>query len=220
MLTGDGIKLRQIGWGIATFLGLMVAAYALTALAVPIVRSPVIVARLHSVPLLVMLHLIGGAVAISLGALQLNSWIRRRYLRVHRWLGRCYVIAVLVGGGAALLLAPLADGGLPSSVGFGMLGTLWIGSTVTAYICIRRHRIDLHRAWMLRSYGLTFAAVTLRLWLPLSQIAGLPFIPSYQAIAWLCWVPNLVVVEWLVLTRPASALQHSARDASKQTGMV
>jgi len=37
---------------------------------------------------------------------------------------------------------------------------------------------------------------------------------------WLCWVTNLVVVEWLVLTRPASALQQSARDASKQTGVV
>jgi len=45
-------------------------------------------------------------------------------------------------------------------------------------------------------------------------------LPSYQAIAWLCWVPNLVVVEWLVLTRPASALQQSAPDAPRQTGVV
>jgi hypothetical protein len=66
-------------------------------------------------------------------------------------------------------------------------------------VCARRRRIDLHRAWMLRSYSLTFAAVTLRIWLPLSQVAGLPFLPSYQAIAWLCWVPNLIVVEWFVL---------------------
>jgi hypothetical protein len=59
----------------------------------------------------------------------------------------------------------------------------------------------LHRAWMLRSYALTFAAVTLRIWLPLSQIAGIPFQEAYAAIAWLCWVPNLVVVEWFILRR-------------------
>jgi Predicted membrane protein (DUF2306) len=197
----EGTKLLKIGWGIMTVLGLVVAAYALGALVLPIVRSPVIVARLHAVPLLVILHLTGGALAITLGALQLNSRIRRNYLAVHRWIGRCYVIAVLVGGGAGLSLATMADGGLPSSIGFGMLGILWIGSTVTAYLCARRRRIDLHRAWMLRSYSLTFAAVTLRLWLPLSQVVGLPFLPSYQAIAWLCWVPNLIVVEWFVLRR-------------------
>jgi hypothetical protein len=197
----DGSRLRQFGWGLMTVLGFVVAAYALGALALPIARSPVIVARMRTVPLPVILHLIGGALAIMLGALQLNRRIRRHHLAVHRWLGRCYCIAVLVGGGAGLTLATMADGGLPAGMGFGMLGVLWIGSTVTAYIFIRRRRIDLHRAWMLRSYGLTFAAVTLRIWLPLSQVAGLPFLPSYQAIAWLCWVPNLVVVEWFVLSR-------------------
>jgi uncharacterized membrane protein len=197
----ESSRLRQFGWGLMTVLGFVVAAYALGALALPIARSPVIVARMRTVPLPVILHLIGGALAIMLGALQLNSRIRRKHLELHRWLGRCYCIAVLVGGGAGLTLATMADGGLPSSMGFGMLGVLWIGSTVTAYIYIRRRRIDLHRVWMLRSYGLTFAAVTLRIWLPLSQVAGLPFLPRYQAIAWLCWVPNLLVVEWIVLSR-------------------
>jgi len=54
---------------------------------------------------------------------------------------------------------------------------------------------------MTRSYALTFAAVTLRIYLPLSQVAGIPFEPAYQTIAWLCWVPNLIVAEWLILRR-------------------
>ena len=54
---------------------------------------------------------------------------------------------------------------------------------------------------MLRSYALTLAAVTLRVYLPLSQIYGIDFIAAYQAIAWLCWVPNLVIVDWFVLKR-------------------
>ena len=55
---------------------------------------------------------------------------------------------------------------------------------------------------MLRSYALTLAAVTLRLYLPISQMLGLPFGPSYQVISWLAWVPNLLVVELFVIHRP------------------
>lgn len=54
---------------------------------------------------------------------------------------------------------------------------------------------------MIRSYALTLAAVTLRIYLPLSQLAGVPFGDAYQVISWLCWVPNLVVAEWVVLRR-------------------
>jgi len=43
--------------------------------------------------------------------------------------------------------------------------------------------------------------VTLRIYLPLSGAAGIEFKAAYQAIAWLCWVPNLVIVEWFVLAR-------------------
>jgi hypothetical protein len=53
---------------------------------------------------------------------------------------------------------------------------------------------------MIRNFALTFAAVTLRLYLPPVLIVGLPFAMSYAIIAWLCWVPNLLVAEWLAKT--------------------
>jgi hypothetical protein len=193
--------LRLIGGGFAALLGILVAAYALTTLLVPAVRSPLIANLIVSTPALLVLHLTGGAVAIAVGAFQLSTRIRARRIAVHRWLGRLYVLGVLVGGVASLLLAMRADGGLAARLGFGMLAVLWLGSTGTAYIHIRNRRIELHRAWMLRSFALTFAAVTLRIWLPLSQAAGIPFQEAYTAIAWLCWVPNLVVVEWFILRR-------------------
>jgi hypothetical protein len=64
-----------------------------------------------------------------------------------------------------------------------------------------------HRAWMIRSYALCLAAVTLRLYLPLFGLAGLPFEVAYPAIAWLCWVPNLVVAEWLVIPARIAPLE-------------
>jgi hypothetical protein len=51
---------------------------------------------------------------------------------------------------------------------------------------------------MIRSYPLTLAAVTLRTYLPLSLALGVPFANAYRVISWLCWVPNIVLAEWLV----------------------
>ncbi|MEQ9003518.1 MAG: DUF2306 domain-containing protein, partial [Pseudomonadales bacterium] len=64
--------------------------------------------------------------------------------------------------------------------------------------------IDGHRRWMVRNFALTFAAVTLRLELGLLTGAlGWSFDHAYLTVAWLCWVPNLVVAEWWLL-RPAA----------------
>jgi len=43
-----------------------------------------------------------------------------------------------------------------------------------------------HEKWMIRSYALCFAAVTLRIWLGLSGHAELAFMDVYPIIAWLC----------------------------------
>jgi len=56
---------------------------------------------------------------------------------------------------------------------------------------------------MIRSYSLTFAAVTLRIYLPLAFASGIPFEIAYPAIAWLCWVPNAIVAEWMFVRRAA-----------------
>ncbi len=54
---------------------------------------------------------------------------------------------------------------------------------------------------MLRSYALTLAAVTLRIYLGISQVNGVDFVVAYQAISWMCWVPNLLIVEWFIIGR-------------------
>jgi hypothetical protein len=85
-----------------------------------------------------------------------------------------------------------------AGAGFFLLAIAWLATSGRAYAKARAGDIAAHRRWMIRSAALTFAAVTLRLYLASSQIAGLPFAPSYTIIAWACWVPNLIVVEaWL-----------------------
>jgi hypothetical protein len=55
---------------------------------------------------------------------------------------------------------------------------------------------------MVRNFALTFAAVTLRVWLPAGTAAGVPFAVAYPVVAWLCWVPNLLAAEALIRTIP------------------
>ena len=78
-------------------------------------------------------------------------------------------------------------------------------TTTMAYRRIRSGDIVGHRAWMLRSFVLIFAAVTLRIELPL-LIVGFQgdFTPAYRIVSWLCWVPNLVWGQWWIGRRPGS----------------
>jgi uncharacterized membrane protein len=151
-------------------------------------------------------HIIFGGVALLTGWTQFSRKIRSKKIRFHRTLGKIYVGACLLSGCAGLYIAFYATGGIVSSLGFGGLALSWLFTTSKAYLSIRQKRINDHQDWMTRSYALTFAAVTLRLWLPLSQALDIEFISAYVVISWLCWVPNLLVAEWMVMKRrPAAA---------------
>lgn len=143
-------------------------------------------------------HILFGGVALLIGWTQFSARIRNKYLATHRTLGKVYIIVCLLSGSAALFLAYHATGGLIASLGFGMLGALWLFTTTKAYLFIRNRQINEHQAWMIRSYALTWAAVMLRIYLPFSQLAQMDFVEAYRVIAWLCWVPNLLVAEWII----------------------
>jgi hypothetical protein len=55
---------------------------------------------------------------------------------------------------------------------------------------------------MIRSYALTTAAITLRLYIAGSEILDIPLEQSYRYIAWLCWIPNALIAELLARTQP------------------
>lgn len=194
--------MRRSWWITLIVLSSGVAAYAAAVLFLPHFGPPFVTELRSRIALPLSMHLAGGSLALATGAWQLNTHLRSRHPSIHRWIGRVYVVAVLVGGLGAAILAPGSQEGTVTHWGFGLLAVAWLGTTVLAYGAIRRRDLAAHRRWMLRSYALTFAAVTLRIYLPLSQVLGLPFGPSYQVISWLCWVPNLLLVELFVVGKP------------------
>jgi hypothetical protein len=73
---------------------------------------------------------------------------------------------------------------------------LWLFTGWRAYRAARAGAFAAHRAWMVRNFALTFAAVTLRIYVPLSAALGIEFAVAYPFITWLCWVPNLLLAQW------------------------
>lgn len=145
------------------------------------------------------MHIIPGGLALLIGWLQFIKSIRTKRIRFHRALGKVYILAILISGIAGLYLAYYADGGLVSQFGFGGLAIGWLFTTFMAYSTIKEQKVQEHQKWMIRSYALCFAAVTLRLWLPLfTSVLQIDFIPAYRIIAWLAWIPNLIVAELII----------------------
>jgi len=141
-------------------------------------------------------HVIFGPIALMAGPVQFLPKFRQRRMKLHRLVGKIYVIACLLSGIAGLSAAQFTPGGSLTQLGFSLLAISWLFTTGKAYLSIRNKDVAAHEKWMLRSFALTLAAVTLRLYLPILQGGfGLSFIESYQVVAWLCWVPNLILVE-------------------------
>src|SRR3954454_7870940 len=71
-------------------------------------------------------HIVAGGLALLLGPLQFWRGLRERARAVHRGVGRVYLLAVLVGGLAALALAPVNSAGMVGFAGFGTLAVFWV----------------------------------------------------------------------------------------------
>ena len=159
--------------------------------------APPMMTQIANWPVAVLAHVGGGVTALALGSFQLVT--RRGPRRIwHRWTGRTYVLACLTSAVAGLWLALHASAGPVATLGFGGLAIVWFMTTVTGWRKAVAGEFAQHRRWMIRSLSLTFAAVTLRILLPMIPLTGLEFDVGYRAISFLCWLPNLLLVEaWL-----------------------
>jgi len=103
-------------------------------------------------------HVLCGVIALLVGPLQFSSRFRLRHLKLHRVLGRIYVISVFIGAFTGIALAA----GRPGLPGTSMQAAAWIVCTTAAFITARNRQIIQHRQWMARSYAVTFTFVSSR----------------------------------------------------------
>lgn len=181
-------------WGLAAFLSAGVAIFSYRFLLPHPVTGEDIAQNLMRRPWLAI-HAVLAATALLVGPLQFLPGLRARAPKVHRSIGKVYVVACLGAAPAGLVLAVGSNAGPIAQSGFGVLSVIWFGVTARAFQLAVTGRIAEHRRWMIRSFALTFAAVTLRLYVPFPPMMGFSFIEGYRVISWLAWVPNLLAAE-------------------------
>ena len=147
------------------------------------------------------LHVAGGVIALLLGPLQFATRVRARRPAFHRLTGRLYCVACAIGAPAGLMLALGTVSGPIAGASFAILALLWAAFTLLGLRAAIARRIDEHREWMLRSYAMAAAAITLRLMLPAAGLLGFGFLEAYVVIAWLSWLANLAGVELYIRRR-------------------
>lgn len=118
----------------------------------------------------------------------------------HRNIGKVYIFLILIlAAPSGIYMGILANGGFLSKVSFIILGSLWWFTTYKAYQSARQKKFKEHKQWMWRSFAFTLSALSLRIW---KVIIVYLFHPNpmdvYQIIAWLGWIPNILLIEYLI----------------------
>lgn len=143
------------------------------------------------------IHIFCSLPLILAGTLQVIPAIRKRYLRFHSLLGKVYVYVILfLAAPSGFILAIYANGGTWAQASFTLLSLSWWIFTFLGWRAMKRGDERQHRAHMFRSYALTLSAIALRSYVFLiPAFWGINGKEMYVLVAWLSWVPNLLMVE-------------------------
>lgn len=164
-------------------------------------------------------HIIFAFIALVTGFLQFIDHIRHRNPKVHRIIGRIYVISIFISGILAFVLFFYTES-FSKAMAFLMLAILWLFTTWKAYHAAIKRRFNEHRKWMIRSFGITLVAVSARLLVPFLLLGYAVFntftLPGGRDLMieevlniniWAGLVLDIVIVEWIILSKHGNLLE-------------
>lgn len=155
-------------------------------------------------------HVCTAILALPAGFTQFNLGLLKKRPRLHRTIGYMYVVSILgFAAPSGALIGSVSNGGVFAIISFELLALGWFYFTWQAVRLAVQRKINLHHDFMLRSFALTCSAITLRFW---KVILVYLFHPNpmdlYQIIAWLGWVPNLLLVEFIIYRKNHNLRNH------------
>ncbi len=158
-------------------------------------------------------HIIFAFIALVTGLLQFIDYTRLRNPKVHRSIGRTYVISIFISGILSFILFFYTEN-FTKAMAFLVLTVLWLFTTWKAYHAAVKRRFNEHRKWMIRSFGITMVAVSARLLVPLLLLVysifnrftlsggrDLMIKEVLNINIWAGIVLNVAIVEWVILCK-------------------
>lgn len=159
-----------------------------------------------------LLHITGGMVALLIGPWQFSQRLRRRYLQLHRLMGRTYLIAIVCGSAGSLYLAATTPFGWAWGTALVALALAWLTTSGMAFYAVKQRQIQVHQEWMVRSYVVTFAFVTFRLLNDFGPTSHLqPAGDRATTIVWVAWAIPLLFTEVILQLRRMKLQNHARR---------
>jgi hypothetical protein len=145
-------------------------------------------------------HVLVAGMILLVGLFQIVYSSKKGLRKIHRYLGYFYVMGILFfAAPGGLVMSLFIDRGAVVLASFVLQSILWFYFTATAFKRILTGNVLEHKQYMWRSYSLTFAAITLRVYIFLfSWSFDMSQPGAYATMAWLSWVPNLLFVELFV----------------------
>lgn len=148
---------------------------------------------------MIRIHILLAVIALLTGPLGIIKKIRNKSLSFHRWNGRVYVLSIILNFIPGVYVSFFATGGLLSTIGFLILNSLWLGTTILGIKYIKRKNIILHSQWLIRSFFLSFANTTIYITVTIFQhFMNITYVTSYTLAVWICWALNLLIAEFLI----------------------
>ena len=112
---------------------------------------------------LTFLHILPGALFLTLAPFQFAQSFRQRHLQFHRWSGRVLLVCGLIIGTSALIMSfKMNIGGLNETAATTLFAIVFLICLTKAYLYIRRKNVVRHREWMIRAYGVGLGVATTR----------------------------------------------------------
>jgi Predicted membrane protein (DUF2306) len=146
------------------------------------------------------IHIISSTLVMPLGISQFSTYLFHHFPNLHRWLGKIYVLTILLfAAPSGLILATFANGGLAAKVGFFLQSLVWFFTTYIAWQKAIEKKWHEHSQAMIRSFVITLAAMSLRIesYLMVYFLHTKP-IETYLTVTWLSWVGNYLIAEILI----------------------
>jgi uncharacterized membrane protein len=142
-------------------------------------------------------HIVTGGIAIVIGWIQFSKRMQTTYVKWHRTLGKIYVVMALLCAISGFYIGFFATGGWIPATGFIAMALIYFYTTLQGFLAIKNKQITAHQNYMTYSYAACLAAVTLRIYIPLSFVLEIDYILAYSIIAWVSWIPNLAIAWWV-----------------------
>ncbi|MUT65585.1 DUF2306 domain-containing protein [Paenibacillus sp. NEAU-GSW1] len=211
------MKFRAWAFGILAVLATGVSAYAFIFFgSLDQMREMPLVQGKNELPSLwihvLWAHALSAGTALLIGWLQFVKKLRVRSPRLHRIIGYIYSLMIIIGAVTGFYLAFYADGGWIASAGFAGLAVSWLFTLYHGLfqIIVKRDHAA-HRRWMTYNYALTCAAIMLRIYIPLGLLLFgiIDTNETFDVIAWICWVPNLLAARLFLGAKPKNKARHS-----------